>query len=168
MTALAWLQVRLLPKHVPGLPEQFDISRLLLSALDKFVFVRVRYPQRNPATCQPDLYLGNLCIGCVTASVSQPRMSVWAAQAWLRSLLAFTRLRDRQGQLRRCVDMSQCVSRKLAGMAVVQVGVVNLEFSGRVRITLTGLMDSIPVVSLAQVNRPDPLVGSISNSVAKP
>ena len=35
-------QVRLLPRHVPGLPERFDASQLLLAALNKFVFLRVR------------------------------------------------------------------------------------------------------------------------------
>jgi hypothetical protein len=35
-------QVRLLPRHVPGLPERFDASHLLLAALNKLVFLRVR------------------------------------------------------------------------------------------------------------------------------
>ena len=43
-------QVRLLPRHVPGLPERFDASQLLLAALNKFVFLRVRTgPPCNPA-----------------------------------------------------------------------------------------------------------------------
>ncbi len=33
--------MQLLPQHVPGLPERFDATKLLLSALNKFVFVRV-------------------------------------------------------------------------------------------------------------------------------
>ena len=53
-------QVRLLPRHVPGLPERFDASQGLLAALNKFVFVRVRTPlgqtlQAEPATSVCDI-----------------------------------------------------------------------------------------------------------------
>jgi len=47
------LQVQLLPRHVPGLPERFDASKLLLSALNKFVFVRVRALRLK--CCKPSL-----------------------------------------------------------------------------------------------------------------
>ena len=38
------LTVRLLPKHVPGLPESVDVSQLFLRALNKLVFMRVCIP----------------------------------------------------------------------------------------------------------------------------
>ncbi len=55
-----------------------------------------------------------------------------------------------------CPDtiLAMILYRRLNGIALsnaVQVGVMDLQFSGRVRITLTGLMNRIPVVSAAQV-----------------
>ena len=42
---------------------------------------------------------------------------------------------------------------RACGVAM-QVGVMDLQFSGRVRITLTGLMNRVPVVSAAQASHP--------------
>lgn len=74
------LTVRLLPKHVPGLPESVDVSQLVLRALNKFVFVRVcisisvlppnRFqgvgpkPSANQNPGVNELVIVRLCISC--------------------------------------------------------------------------------------------------------
>lgn len=42
------VQVRLLPAHVPGVPQSVDVSRLLLRAINNLIFLRVRSAAPHP------------------------------------------------------------------------------------------------------------------------